>query len=1331
MTRRRSFLVGGIVLLALLAACAGLGVFLLQSNWLNNQLRTRIVSSLENATGGTVDFESLHYDWRTLTVSIHNLAIHGTEPAAGPALFRAKDIQVGFRIVSLLKRDIDLARVFVDQPSIYVLVRPDGTTNVPAPRARNRAGLDIHLLSLAVRSFEIHDGGAEFDHKRYRFDLDGQHFRADLRYGAREAMYLGHMASEQVRINSPYSVPVLASVKTDLRFGRDHIGFENFSIAAGSTSLNGSASVDHFVSPVETVRLRASVDVQQIFTLFKIYKMRSGRAELTGDGMYQDGVYSFTGNIDARQVEYRSGGFVIAGARLQSPVVLHNDALSLTNLRVNALGASTIGKAEIEKYRDVRWDGSVSGLGVREVGRFLTDRPIDWDGVVSGSFSINGRLGEHLHDFVVRTNAAIAPGSKGIPVSGNARLTYNQRENTVEIERSHIDLPDTFVEVSGVLGRRLAVNLESSNLTDAEPALALLSVNGRPISMPVRLDHGRVHFSGSVEGPLGAPLIAGQMTANRVRYHGFLFNTVSSDFRTSAQQLTLESLKIQQETLQASIAGQVSLTNWHIEPASPMRLSLEAKGADLRALRAELSLPGLPITQGEAALSAKLDGTLASPQGTVKLSAANLRLKGQAIGALDANVTLEQDRLIIEHAAIRDSQSTLTFHGSYQRTRSDWMEGRLDLQAETPGFPLEDLAAVRAWEPGLRGRLDTHVHISGRVGNGAFAAENVNGDFRLTDVAIGKTPYGGLTATAKTENGKLIAGLNGSLRDSRFSGSADIELSDSYAANAKIEISPIRLSSVQAMFPVLQSKRLPFDGAVQGTASLAGPLADPARFTGVIRVEKLEVSPAIGSRTDLDSAALDEITVRNAEPIVISFRNRQAAIQSFRVTAKNTQFEVGGRFGLTGDLPLDLKVNGNLNLRVLETFDSNLQSTGASSINAAVTGSVRDPSVNGEVSITNASIYRTDLTNGFDHANGIIRFDDNRATIQRLTARSGGGQVNIAGVATFGGGTAAFRLSAGASNVRVRNSGVSVTFDANVKYTGTLQSSMLAGNVTVTKAAFNPSTDVGGLFAAYSSAPVIASPQNRFLHHVQLELAIQSSATLQLTTSVSQDVQAEIDLRVRGTLDKPVVLGRCTVNQGNIQFFGNKYSINRGEVDFYNPLKLEPVLDLDLQTQSSGVTVDITISGTLDKLNINYRSDPPLQPNDIIALLAVGKTPGTAYSGYAGSQIAQNATFNVGANSILGSAVSPVSSNLQRFFGVTHLKIDPTVQGIVDVPQARLTLEQQISKQVTVTYVTNLSRTAEQIFRVEYAFSREYSVVAIRDENGLFGIDIVYKKGFQ
>ena len=178
--------------------------------------------------------------------------------------------------------------------------------------------------------------------------------------------------------------------------------------------------------------------------------------------------------------------------------------------------------------------------------------------------------------------------------------------------------------------------------------------------------------------------------------------------------------------------------------------------------------------------------------------------------------------------------------------------------------------------------------------------------------------------------------------------------------------------------------------------------------------------------------------------------------------------------------------------------------------------------------------------------------------------------------------------------------------------------------------------------------------------------------------------------------------------------------------------RCERLLDLDIQTVARGITVDITVSGTLNKLNLNYRSDPPLQPKDIIALLTVGQPPSFTPN-LQNAQPANNdvSALQAGANTVLGQAISPASNRLSKLFGITNIKIDPLVQGITNTPQARLTVEQQISKNVTVTYVTNLAQTSEQIFRFEWALNPQYSIVAVRDDNGEFGIDFQYKKRFK
>ena len=50
---------------------------------------------------------------------------------------------------------------------------------------------------------------------------------------------------------------------------------------------------------------------------------------------------------------------------------------------------------------------------------------------------------------------------------------------------------------------------------------------------------------------------------------------------------------------------------------------------------------------------------------------------------------------------------------------------------------------------------------------------------------------------------------------------------------------------------------------------------------------------------------------------------------------------------------------------------------------------------------------------------------------------------------------------------------------------------------------------------------------------------------------------------------------------------------------------------------------------------------------------------------------------------------------------------------------------------VTFTYVTNLTNANPQIVSVEWAVSKQWSVVAQREENGLVGLDFYLKKQFK
>jgi translocation and assembly module TamB len=89
-----------------------------------------------------------------------------------------------------------------------------------------------------------------------------------------------------------------------------------------------------------------------------------------------------------------------------------------------------------------------------------------------------------------------------------------------------------------------------------------------------------------------------------------------------------------------------------------------------------------------------------------------------------------------------------------------------------------------------------------------------------------------------------------------------------------------------------------------------------------------------------------------------------------------------------------------------------------------------------------------------------------------------------------------------------------------------------------------------------------------------------------------------------------------------------------------------------------------------------------------------------------------------------------VAGRLQRFFGVSKLKIDPTLPGVANNLQARLTLEQQVTPDVTFTYITDVTSSNPQVVRVEWAVNRQWSIVALREDNGVLGLDFFFKKRF-
>jgi translocation and assembly module TamB len=305
---------------------------------------------------------------------------------------------------------------------------------------------------------------------------------------------------------------------------------------------------------------------------------------------------------------------------------------------------------------------------------------------------------------------------------------------------------------------------------------------------------------------------------------------------------------------------------------------------------------------------------------------------------------------------------------------------------------------------------------------------------------------------------------------------------------------------------------------------------------------------------------------------------------------------------------------------------------------------------------------------------------------------------------------------------------VSATSDAAITFTGTTQRSLVSGNVIVNRIVYGSGADTGTLLSYASTPPSTPAAPSPLLSNMRLDIHVRTAADLRVITSYANRLNIFANLTVRGTAEEPGILGRLVVTDGQLVFFGNTYTVNVGTVNFYNPNAIQPVLNFSLETIAQNVDVTLGVSGPIDNLHLTYSSDPPLTFEQIVQLLATNTTPSNPMIAAQQPTPPQQSVTQMGESALLGQAVAnPLASRVQRVFGISQFKIDPSLSGSNGQPSARVTLQQKIANNITFTYITDVTQTNSEIVRVEWALTPAMSAVALRDFNGNVSLEFFYQ----
>jgi translocation and assembly module TamB len=506
---------------------------------------------------------------------------------------------------------------------------------------------------------------------------------------------------------------------------------------------------------------------------------------------------------------------------------------------------------------------------------------------------------------------------------------------------------------------------------------------------------------------------------------------------------------------------------------------------------------------------------------------------------------------------------------------------------------------------------------------------------------------------------------------------------------------------------------------------------------------KVRVAADLGSGAEplVVAAELDrlevrygEVALRNLEPVRFALAGAAVRIDSFYLGEEGSDSEIflAGEVALGDETELDLNLQTTLDSEWLEPLFPGVSARGGEiDAIASVGGSPMRPRLNGVGELRGARLVAPALPHSCENVRATVLFYPEQLVLDRAVADVAGGRL-------YAGGTVGLRrlpeldysLQVSAEGLDVRYpEGWLLRGDAELSLVSAPQGRELRGLVELERAYYLEDVALGLdslLREVFEPRRIEVGETDELLAGTALDLLIQGPQALRVRNNLAR-LDGDIDLSLRGTLARPALFGRVDVAAGGeLVFSGNEYRVERGQLTFVNPYRVEPVIDLVASTDLREYDVTLNVSGTLERLSTQFSSDPPLADLEILTLLTGGEDLVDAVA-----EAEEDTAAGGAAESFLyGQASSLITSRVNRLFGLDKLRIDPLTSSSGDLSSARLTVGKRLSRDLFATYSFDPSTTEQQILQLEWSVSPTLVLVCTQDGDGTDSLDARWEKAF-
>jgi hypothetical protein len=1288
---------------------------------------------------------------------IEDLRIEGLTPEARPWL-TAKRIDISLAWKALWKREVLLDSIEMSDWKMVVESFPGGTHNWPriggSPRTGPRPVVTTLQYVKATR------GEFVFDDHAARWGVVAPNVEVTA---GKVAEYSGRARFHGGTVHFQAFEPMSAALSTSFRVQDGKIVLEDTTLSTDGAESELTGIIDaarwpemfyQVQSQVHFPRMREIFFADDDFSLhgdgefsgtFRLFK---GGRELKGN------FYSAEAGLNNYRFQQLEGSLEWVPDRfevLRASSRFHSGRMQFKHLMSDLGRQGRRGRAKFSvEYQDVDLTSFTNFLetpGLRLAGRATGSNLLEWqlgtfrDRAGGGTIRVTPSeavriMGSELTEADVAAAEARAldftPFNNQLPLEPvplRGSVTYSYAGNRVTIGAGEVATADTFVTFHGETSfsgdaARLPFHVTSANWQESDRFLVALMTAFGATTRPVEMD-GAGEFDGVMLGAFRRPRIEGRFHGRAMRAFDVVWGDAEGDVVVQNAYADVKDVVIRRGNSMMNVSGLFSLGFPRRDGGEELNARIRMSRRPVSDLLSAFDIEDYPV---EGALSGEFEvhGPYTRPFGTGRMTI------DEGV-AYDERFATASAGLRFEGTGVRlDAIELVKGPGRVTGAAYVGWNGTYSFNAEGRGITVESLDLTTFPDlPAFTGVLGFTAD-----GSSTFADPRYDVRVNVQDLFFGTEGIGEISGRLSIRNELLTYEVEAASSRLAVSGTGRMALDDEHGdAELMFRVSD---TSLDPYVRVFKPDLSPYTTAIaSGTIRVVGELNDTTALHVSTTVEQLDLR-------------LVDYRLRNQGPTQLAVDGQTLRLDGMRLVGDDTALDLTGSIDLARQA-LSLQANGAANLAVLQGFLPDVRSSGRADVSALIGGTAARPIVSGQALLTQGRVRHFSFPHALEDLNGVVAFNasgirlDDPSYTTGLNGRLGGGVVKFSGrIGMIGYAPSEFDVIVTGDDMRLRfPEGMRSVVDATLALQGPATAPMLTGTVSVASANWTSGFDsTGSIFSTAADtsglpqpAGAIASPSTLPLRY---DVRIIAPSTLHIENNQAEIV-ASTDINLRGTIDRPLLLGRAEIDRGDVRFEGRRYQVTRGSLDFTNPNRIQPFFDVEAETRVRvpGQTYRVTLrlTGTTERMQPTFESDPPLAPMDVLTLLFSDSAPTgdiELASLQQPNQREQEILQARATRALTGALSEEVGRVVEQTFGVDTFQITPLLMDpyqdtsrLTVNPAARVTIGKRISERVYLTYARSLSSSRlDEIILLEYDQTDRLGWVLSQNEDRTYALEV-------